>query len=115
MQRLACQTKVQLQRLFQNLCDGLARIEAVIRVLENQLDLAQMIRATLLNFGGQCLTAGNRYLTTRWWQQSCNRLENGRFSRTTFSDKAQRFTFGNCDFDPVNGWYSRTVPTEDLI
>src|SRR6056297_1734032 len=78
--------EIEPQRLRKDIGHGLARVEAVIGVLENHLDAAQLIGTAALDGRREDGAVTKRDLTRGGRQQAGNRLENGRFAASRFAD-----------------------------
>ena len=72
----------------QNLGHRVPRVQAVIRVLKNHLNLPQIDRGAILYARRQGGPAMQRYVAFLWRNQPGNGLQNGRFAAPTLTDKA---------------------------
>ena len=103
VQGLTRKTEVQLQRLRQNLRHGVTRVQAVVRVLENQLDAPQVIGRAAVHIGRQGLTATEANATCHRRVQAGHGFKDAGFAAARLAHQANGFTRADPDVDVGHG------------
>ena len=103
MQSLARETEIQLQRLRQNLRHGVTRVQAVIRVLEDQLNATQVVGRPLIDIRRQGIAATQAYMPSDRRVQAGHGLQDAGLAAARLTHQADGLARADPQVDVCDG------------